>query len=188
MFDFSYLDPKLLFPNITEGWALAISSFSNVWDIFCIILMMVAEWKLFKKLGEKPWKSLVPYYNAYILYKHSWSKKAFSIYFVASTLFDICNGISSHLAKNAPNSMWMTLLVLISLPFGIIAAVCSILYAFRLAESFGKGKLFSVGLLLMYPIFIAMLGFGKIQYIGNGEANRIETEAEVSVGKGGTVE
>ena len=71
MFDFSYLDPKLLFPNITEGWALAIDSFSNLLSIVSIILIIVAEWKLFKKFGEKPWKSLVPYYNAYILYKHS---------------------------------------------------------------------------------------------------------------------
>ena len=184
MFDFSYLDPKLLFPNITEGWALAIDSFSNLLSIVSIILIIVAEWKLFKKFGEKPWKSLVPYYNAYILYKHSWSKKAFWIYFISSTLFDICHGISSYLADNAPSSMWMTLLVLISLPFGIIAAVCSILYAFRLAEAFGKGKAFSVGLLVMYSIFVAILGLGKTPYLGNGNANQIDNEAEASPWKG----
>ena len=187
MFDFSYLDPKLLFPNITEGWALAIDSFSNLLSIVSIILIIVAEWKLFKKFGEKPWKSLVPYYSAYILYKYSWSKKAFWIYLLSSTLFDICHGISSYLADNAPDSTWMTLLILISLPFGIIAAVCSILYAFRLAEAFGKGKVFSAGLLVMYSIFVAILGLGKAPYLGNDNANRIENEAEVSLGKGEVV-
>ena len=187
MFDFSYLDPKLLFPNITEGWALAIDSFSNLLSIVSIILIIVAEWKLFKKFGEKPWKSLVPYYNAYILYKHSWSKKAFWIYFLSSTLFDICHGISSYLADNAPNGIWMTLLVLISLPFGIIAAVCSILYAFRLAEAFGKGKIFSVGLMLMYSVFISILGIGKAQYIGNCDATQTGSESEVIRNEGEVV-
>ena len=187
MFDFSYLDPKLLFPNITEGWESAIDSFSNLLSIVSIILIIVAEWKLFKKFGEKPWKSLVPYYNSYILYKHSWSKKAFWIYFLSSTLFNICHGISSYLADNVPDSMWMTLLVLISLPFGIIAAVCSVLYAFRLAEAFGKGKIFSVGLMLMYSVFIAILGIGKVKYIGNGDSIQSEAEANVPQSEGEVV-
>lgn len=174
MFDFSYLDPQLLFPNLTEGWLLLIKSLSNLFDIAGIILIVVAEWKLFKKFGEKSWKSLVPYYNAYILYKHSWSKKAYWIYFAASTMFSVCNAVSSHLAKNAPDASWMTLLVLISLPFGIIASVCSILYAFRLAEAFGKGRIFSIGLLVVYSIFVSVLGLGKSKYLGSSfERDRI---------------
>ena len=166
MLDFSYLDPRLLFPNITESWALAIESLSNTWDIISIILIFVAEWKLFKKFGEKPWKSIVPYYNSYIVYKHTWSKKIFCVYLVSSTLFDISQGVSKYLAQNSPGSMLMTLLILVGLPFGIVAAVCSILYAFRLAEAFGKGKAFSVGLLLVYPVFISILGIGKVKYLG----------------------
>lgn len=184
MFDFSYIDPRLLFPNITEGWALAIDSFSNLLSIVSIILIVVAEWKLFKKFGEKPWKSLIPYYNSFILYKHSWSKKAFWTYFISTSLFDIAHGASTYLSQHQPDNMWMTLLVLISLPFGIIAAVCSILYAIRLAEAFGKGKGFSVGLLLMYSIFVAILGLGKTPYLGNGNTNQIDNEAEASPRKG----
>ena len=184
MLNFSYLDPQLLFPNMTGGWALAINSFTVLLEFATLILMVVAEWQLFKKFGEKPWKSLIPYYNSFILYKHTWSKKAFWVFTVSTTLFDVCHGVSTHLAKNAPDSTWMTLLVLISLPFGIIAAVCSILYAFRLAEAFGKGKVFSVGLLAAYSIFVAILGLGKTPYLGNSNANRIDNEAEASPGKG----
>ena len=173
MLDFSYLDPRLLFPNITESWLNVIESISSIWDIVSIILIFVAEWKLFKKFGEKPWKSIVPYYNSYILYKHCWSKKIFWVYILSSTLFDIAQGVSTYLAETYPDNMWMSLLVLISLPFGIVAAVCSILYAFRLAEAFGKGRGFSIGLLLLYPVFIAILGIGKVKYLGN--CNDVQT-------------
>ena len=81
----------------------------------------------------------------------------------------------------------MTLLVLISLPFGIIAAVCSVLYAFRLAEAFGKGKIFSVGLMLMYSVFISILGIGKVKYIGNGDSIQSEAEANVPQSEGEVV-
>ena len=114
MFDFSYMDPRLLFPNITEGWALAIESLSNLLSLVGFILVVVAEWRLFRKLGEKPWKSLVPYYNSYILYKHSWSKKSFWIYFISTMLFDLTQSASKYLSQNQPDNMWMTLLVLIS--------------------------------------------------------------------------
>ena len=167
MLDFSYLDPKLLFPNITDSWALTIDSISTLINLATLILIFIAEWKLFKKFGEKPWKSLVPYYNSYLVYKHVWSKKIFWIYIISSTLFDISHGVSNHLAETAPDNQWMTLIVLIGLPFGIVAAVCSILYVFRLAEAFGKGKAFSVGLILMYSVFISILGIGKVKYLGN---------------------
>lgn len=187
MFDFSYIDTKLLFPDISEGWAIAMDSFSLLLSIVTLVLMVIAEWKLFKKFGEKSWKSLVPYYNSYIMYKHSWCKKAFWIFLVSDTLFDICNKTSSHLAETAPDNVWMTFLVLISVPLGIVAAVCSVLYAFRLAEAFGKGKIFGAGLLLMYSVFVSIIGFGKSQYNGGGESATIENYAEHPEDKGEVV-
>ena len=181
MFDFSTVDPRLLFPSLTESWAVAIDSAIGFLDFICVVLMVVAEWKLFKKFGEKPWKSLIPYYNTYIMYKHSWSKKACWIYLVASTLFDIAQIASQQWAQNDPASMWKTLFILIGLPFGILAAVCSILYTFRLAEAFGKGKVFSAGLLLLYPVFISILGLGKVQYLGNCSADQTTDTTENSI-------
>ena len=88
--------------------------------------------------------------------------------------------ISSHLADNAPESAWMTLLTLFSVPLGIIAAVCSVLYALRLAEAFGKGKIFGVGLFLVYSVFVSIIGFGKSKYIEIRENDADEAAAEDS--------
>lgn len=37
--------------------------------VVLLILLVVAEWKIFTKAGEKGWKSLIPIYNYYILCK-----------------------------------------------------------------------------------------------------------------------
>lgn len=181
MFDFSAVDPRMLFPTLSESWANAIDSAMTWLSLAGMILMIIAEWNLFKKFGEKSWKSLVPYYNSYIMYKHSWSKKAFWVYILSTTIFDMTQYASQQWAQNDPAGSWKTLFVLIGLPFGIVAAVCSILYAIRLAEAFGKGIAFSIGLLLLYPVFIGILGLGKSQYIGICEEGQETAEAEHSV-------
>ena len=178
MFDFSSVDIRLLFPILTESWASAIESAFRLLYFFELALMVISEWKLFQKFGEKPWKAIVPFYNTFLLYKHSWSKKTYWVYFASSILFDLSQILSQQWAQNDPASMWKTLFILIGLPFGIVAAVCSVLYAFRLAEAFGKRKGFSAGLLLLYPIFISILGLGKVKYLGNCEDRQKAADAD----------
>ena len=178
MIEYSFFDPRLLFPHITEGWALTIELVVSLLNLIALFMTIVAEWKLFKKIGEKPWKSLIPYYNFYILYKHIWSKKPFWIYLVTTVSFEILEGASKYLSQNKPDSMWMTLLILIALPFGIASTVCNILYVFRLSEAFGRGKGIAIGLWLLYPIFISILAFGKFQYIGTYGKDQAEKEKQ----------
>ena len=187
MVDFSYLDIRLLFPNLTEANVHFIESFSTILDLISIILIVSGEWMLFKKFGEKSWKSLVPIYNTYILYKYVWSKKVFWIYLASSTMFNAAQIVTNSLMDKNPDNMWIALIVLIGMLFGIVTAVCSILYAFRLAEAFGKGKIFSIGILLVYSVFVAMLGFGKIRYVGNGDADKKASQTQVFEDQGETV-
>lgn len=108
--------------------------------VFAIaILQIIAMWKVFKKAGEKGWKSIIPIYNVVVLFKVS--------------------GLSP----------WLILLYLLGIiPFvGWIAClVLSIFQANGLAKSFGKSSGFTVGLVLLAPIFYMILGFGKSEYIG----------------------
>ena len=144
MIDFSFVDPRLLFPNITESFAHIIENISTAWYFISFFLMVIGEWKLFKKFGEKPWKSLVPYLNTYVVYKRTWKKNVFWIYLLTSTLFNLAQNASKSFAQSMPDSGWGTLTLLIALPLGIIAAICSILYAIRIAEAFGKRKIFVI--------------------------------------------
>ena len=41
-------------------------------SIVILVFSIVVNWKIFTKAGEDGWKSLIPIYNIYILYKIAW--------------------------------------------------------------------------------------------------------------------
>lgn len=41
------------------------------------ILTIIAWWKMFTKAGEAGWKSIIPFYNMYIMYKICWGNPWF---------------------------------------------------------------------------------------------------------------
>ena len=54
------------------GIAAAIMGMSLIyWVVLLVIciLMIVAMWKIFEKAGEPGWKSLIPYYRAYVFFQ-----------------------------------------------------------------------------------------------------------------------
>lgn len=67
------------------------------------------------------------------------------------------------LCKIADGSGWKALLLLIP----IVNIIYYIILMFKLAKSFGKGILFSLGLLFLPNLFTLILAFGKAQYEGH---------------------
>lgn len=103
------------------------------------VLLIIAQWKIFTKAGEAGWKSLIPIYNAVILFKIS--------------------GLSP----------WLLLLVLLSwIPVvgTLITLGLVIVSMIKLGKSFGRSTGFIVGLILLPSIFELILGFGSAQYVG----------------------
>lgn len=166
MFDFIFKDLQLMFPFLTEEVANTITKFNNVLEFILLIALIVAEWQIFKKFGEKPWKSLIPYYSIYIKYKNTWSKKAFWVFFSTSVGFELLSLSSMLVMELTDNPDLASILILIAVPLGIIAAINTILAAFRMAEAFGKGVGFGFGLIFFESIFSLILGFGKAKFVG----------------------
>ncbi len=96
----------------------------------CVVLTVIAEWKIFTKAGKEGWKSLIPIYNTY-------------------TLLQILN-------------MEPLLCLLMLLPGANF--MLNIVMMVKLAHSFKKGNGFAVGLILLEPIFLMILGFGSAKY------------------------
>jgi hypothetical protein len=70
--------------------------------------------------------------------------------------------------------LWWIVLLLIPLVNIIILFIIYI----ELAKVFGKGTGFGIGLILLSPIFIMILGFGDAKYIGDGvDAVTVATDA-----------
>jgi len=66
------------------------------------------------------------------------------------------------LLQIAGKPLWW--IVLFCIP--IVNFVVAIMVFINVAKAFGKGTGFAIGMLLLGPIFIPILGFGSAQYIG----------------------
>lgn len=143
--------------HISDEVGIALLVIIIVW----YLLVVVAKWKIFAKMGAAGWKSLIPIYNLYVQYGFTWQKKMalwlYALQIVGSALAD-----SGYRALD-----------LISLACGIVSWVICCVGCGKLARSFGKGALFTVGLIVFDPIFELILGYGSSEYIGNMSA---ETE------------
>ena len=45
------------------------STFSLILEIIVCIVILVAQWKIFTKAGQPGWACLIPFYDAWVLYK-----------------------------------------------------------------------------------------------------------------------
>lgn len=167
MIDFLLTDLQLLFPELGGAAAALLEVFLFLVDIVMLIFLIVAEWKIFERFGEKPWKSLIPYYSSYVMYKHTWKPSAFWFYVVMNESFIILTRISEEAADRAPQGLMATGLLFLALPFGTLAMINNIMAAIRLGDSFGKGIGFKIGIALFYTPFVAILAFSKAPYLGN---------------------
>lgn len=67
--------------------------------------------------------------------------------------------------KIAGKPWWYILLLLIP----IVNIIIGIMILHGISKSFGKGGWFTVGLIFLRVIFLAILGFGAAQYVGTKE-------------------
>lgn len=67
----------------------AIITPENVIRFILNILMLVAMCLIFKAWNEKWWKSLIPFYGTYIIYKHTWKKR--KLFFVIQLVLELIN-------------------------------------------------------------------------------------------------
>lgn len=107
-----------------------------------IIVMLVANWKLFTKAGKPGWAAIVPFYNEYVLSETIWGKGIYFLFMFASII-----------------------------PFvgSIIVLAFAILQNLHLAKVFGKDTGFAIGLIFLSPIFLCILAFGDSKYQGPTE-------------------
>ena len=140
------------------------------------VLVIIAEWKIFEKAGEKGWKSLIPIYSQYILFKIIGAKIFFWVLLGVSVVASIM--ITANplpVDYNAPQAEINAILDTLDwskyVPFviGLVATcvmslVSEIVVAIKLAKAFGKGAAYIIGLIFFSPIVLMVLGFGKAKY------------------------
>lgn len=142
---------------------LLISSMMVLGGIYLIlalvwwILQIIANWNIFTKAGEAGWKSLIPIYGDYVSYKIAWQTSYFWLSFILGI-------VASYVASANPDE-GMFLAVIVTL-LRIVLTVINIMYCVKLSRAFGHGIGFAIGLILLQPIFLLILGFGSDPYYG----------------------
>ena len=153
------------------------STTSSVVSMIVAILGIIAMWKLFTKAGDKGWKAIIPVYNAYTAYKLFWNKKMFWITLVLGVVAVILGSVGMASlgifvdggASNGVGAMGVLLTIVFFLML-IALFVLSIMYSHNLSKSFGHGVGFTLGLIVLQPVFIMILAFGSSKYIGNSSS------------------
>ena len=163
--------------NLTSTEAFAAGAITGSFIIGLLIVLfilyiveIVALWKVFKKAGQPGWKSLIPIYNAYILYKivglSFWKWLVFPMIFCE--LLSCTAG--AIIDKGVAYSILGSVLMLISL---IIEFIVLIKFINKYAKAFGKGEGFAIGLFFFPNIFQLILAFGSAKYVQqNKKKNR----------------
>ena len=153
---------EILFPGIKEGQYTLLIILSCI-SVALWLLIAVARWSMFTKMGEAGWKAFVPFYGLYILFSKCWSTRAAWNYITGifvSVLFEF--GVFKSTGDIAMIASYIC---------ELLVAICmlylSIRINFRIAKAFGHGAGFGFGLWLFPYIFTFIIGFGKSEYVGN---------------------
>lgn len=117
------------------------------------VLQVAAYWKIFTKAGEAGWKSLIPFYNMYTQYKLTWNPTWFFILIACGVV---------NFAFGSTEGFFYVIGTLSSLAMGVIGIISN----FKLSQAYGHGTGFAIGLILLNPIFMLILGFGNSEYQG----------------------
>ncbi|MBQ6557847.1 MAG: hypothetical protein IJL81_00600 [Clostridia bacterium] len=142
------------------GMLAAMGAAIFVCSLIWYVLQVIARWKIFTKAGEKGWKAIIPVYNEFVMYKISWKTMFFWIMFALA----VAGSIVSSLAGTGQNANG----ILLFLAFVLLIADCviGIIQLHNLSKAFGHGAGFTVGLVLLNPIFMLILAFGSSEYKG----------------------
>lgn len=97
-------------------------------------------------LGKKKWLGLIPIANDFMLYKTFWNLKAFIVYIIAMT---------GNLYTRGTTEKYIAGFCLLA---SITVLIMEIMMADRISKAFGKNALWTLGLLIIFPVFAIILG------------------------------
>jgi len=134
-------------------WALPLTMLLVHWGI---------RWFVFRKAGEKGWKSLIPFYGTYISYKIVWDGR---IYWTLLLALGIGFTISFPcFLIGYTFGLFMSVLCN-TVPLGAFI-VAGILRRYKMARSFGMDEKHFIGLCLFNSLFSCIAAFGDYEYQG----------------------
>ena len=139
----------------------------TIWIIFaavCLVyyvLYVIGFWRMFTKAGEAGWKSLIPVYNRYILFKTCWSRQAF----INVLVYGVIGATADFYLYQGAEGWLVVALTISSMCCMIYRLLVNIRLSWKVSSAYGHGVPFAIGLFFLEPLFITILGLGRSQYV-----------------------
>ena len=130
---------------------LAVLGIVVVIALILSIIVIVAQWKMFKKGNQPGWAALIPFYNQYVQCKMVGVNPWWILIVLGSSFLGAIPVVGSLLT------------FAVSIYFTILVGVST-------ARAFDKDDSFAIGLILLPIVFYPILGFGKAEYKGSDNA------------------
>ena len=130
------------------------------------IFRIVVWWKIFSKAGEAGWKSIIPVFCDYTVYKITWKPMFFWIYIALGVVCGVLYSTVTASLISGSASAASAICSLLMYVIYIASAIIYIIQTHKLSKSFGNGVGFTLGLIFLRPIFLLILAFGSSEYKG----------------------
>jgi hypothetical protein len=133
------------------------------------ILAVSGMYKVFEKAKmNEPWHALVPGLNVWSFSKIGNTPTIFAILGVFFYIFIVVRGFYPNEVNTFAHSNFVIFEIFL---LSTLVGYCRVLY--DVAKSFGKGFLFSLGLIFLSFIFFPILGFGDAVYASKNQDKEI---------------
>ena len=138
--------------------------------IATLVLLLIAWCRIFRK-ADLPWERVfVPVYGGYWQYGIANCKGLFW----ANLGLNVFSVLLGFLVQDRSGRNTLSIIIFIA------SLVLFSVYCYRLSDVFGHGIGFTIGLVLLHPIFIMILGFGDSEYYPYGHSSLSHTSTVVT--------
>ena len=110
------------------------------------ILDLIGNALLLKSAGKKMWLGFIPIVNDFFIFRSFWNTKAFAVYIMSFAI---------NILASKSDNVYIAAIRLIAC---ILALIAEIMIADRISKAFGKNALWTLGLLILFPVFAIILG------------------------------
>ena len=129
--------------------------------VFIFALSLIGKYFIFEKMGMPGWKSLIPIYSDYLLFRELIGAGYFWGYIASALLAGSC---SAFVTIGLVSGVMEFLFIITAVAACTVTIAIQIKLAHSLSKSFGHGIGYTFGLVFLEPIMLMILGLGNNRY------------------------
>ena len=129
--------------------------------VFIFVLSLIGKFFIFEKMGMPGWKSLIPIYSDYLLFRELIGAGYFWGYIASALLAGSCSAL---VTIGMVSGVMEFLFIITAVAACTVTIAIQIKLAHSLSKSFGHGIGYTFGLIFIEPIMLMILGLGNNRY------------------------